>query len=133
MAATPLDAARRRPSSSGPASGGSMRQIPHNLQAEESLLGAMLLSREAIAVDVEAAVDRAETLIFEVAQRRVTDTIAPLHDLLEKSLDRLEALYGRAEGITGVPTGYVDLDEQLSGLQPGSLVIVGARPSMGKA
>src|SRR4051812_18851139 len=235
MAATPIDLSRRG-QSGGPSrpAGGTTRQVPHNLQAEESLLGAMLLSREAIAVaveaisatdfyrpvhrhifeaitalyaqgegadpvtgadelsraglldavgglpalldlqgntpaisnaaryahiveehallrrligaaseiaelgyevpdDVEAAVDRAESLIFEVAQRRVTDTIAPLHDLLGKSLDRLEALYGRAEGITGIPTGYLDLDEQLSGLQPGSLVIVGARPSMGKA
>ena len=48
------------------------------------------------------------------------------------SLDRLEQLYGRGESITGVPTGYTDLDEQLAGLQPSNLVVVGARPSMGK-
>ncbi len=82
--------------------------------------------------DVAEAVDRAETLVFEVAERRVTDSLRPLHDLLSESLDRLEALYDRGESITGVPTGYLDLDERLSGLQPSSLVIIGARPSMGK-
>lgn len=82
--------------------------------------------------DVEAAIDHAESLVFDVAQRRITDTMAPLRDLLESSLDRLEALYERGESITGVPTGYLDLDQQLAGLQPSSLIIVGARPSMGK-
>jgi replicative DNA helicase len=82
--------------------------------------------------DISAAIDRAESMVFQVAERRVTDTLKPLHDLLADSLDRLEALYDRGEAITGVPTGYIDLDERLSGLQPSSLVIVGARPSMGK-
>jgi replicative DNA helicase len=71
-------------------------------------------------------------MVFEVAQRRVTDTTKPLRELLSASLDRLEALYDRGESITGVPTGFVDLDERLSGLQPSNLVIVGARPAMGK-
>jgi replicative DNA helicase len=82
--------------------------------------------------DVEAAVDRAESMVFEVAERRVTDSTKLLRELLEESLDRLEALYERGETVTGVPTGYLDLDERLSGLQPSSLVIVGARPAMGK-
>jgi replicative DNA helicase len=82
--------------------------------------------------DIEAVVDQAESMVFGVAERRVTDTLKPLHDLLSESLDRLEALYDRGESITGVPTGYVDLDERLSGLQPSNLVIVGGRPSMGK-
>ncbi|MGH9282228.1 MAG: replicative DNA helicase, partial [Acidimicrobiales bacterium] len=82
--------------------------------------------------DVGAAVDQAESMVFKVGQRRVADTMAPLRDLLEQSLDHLEALYERGESITGVPTGYTDLDERLAGLQPSNLVIVGARPSMGK-
>jgi len=82
--------------------------------------------------DVAATVDRAESLVFEVAQRRVVDSLAPIRELLEKSLDRLEALFDRGETITGVPTGYTDLDEQLAGLQPSNLVIVGARPAAGK-
>ena len=82
--------------------------------------------------DIGGAVDRAETMVFHVAQRRVTDTTRPLHDLLSDQLDRLEALYERGETITGVPTGFVDLDEQLAGLQPSNLITVGARPAMGK-
>jgi len=83
--------------------------------------------------DVTAALDTAESMIFEVAQRRVVDTMSPVSDLLAQALDRLEALYDRGDAITGVPTGYHDLDEKLAGLQPSNLVIVGARPSMGKA
>ena len=82
--------------------------------------------------DVPDAIDRAEAMVFDVAQRRSTDSIVSLHDLLSRSLDRLEELYARGETITGVPTGYQDLDEQLSGLQPSNLVVVGGRPSMGK-
>jgi replicative DNA helicase len=82
--------------------------------------------------DVQAAVDRAEQLVFQVAQRKVTDTVRPLRDLLSEALDNLEALYDRGEAITGVPTGFADLDDRLSGLQPSNLIIVGARPSMGK-
>jgi replicative DNA helicase len=82
--------------------------------------------------DVLATVDRAESLVFEIAERRVTDSLKPLRVLLEDSLDRLSALYSKGESITGVPTGFVDLDERLSGLQKSALIIVGARPAMGK-
>jgi replicative DNA helicase len=82
--------------------------------------------------DVAEAVDRAEALVFDVAQHRVSDTMAPIRDLLDHSLTRLEALYEKGDSITGVPTGYQGLDELLSGLQPSSLVIVGARPATGK-
>ncbi|HUQ62826.1 MAG TPA: replicative DNA helicase [Acidimicrobiales bacterium] len=82
--------------------------------------------------DVTAAVDEAEALVFDVAQRRVTDSMAPIRDLLERHLDHIEALYERGEDIIGVPTGFIDLDQQLAGLQPSNLVIIGARPGMGK-
>jgi len=82
--------------------------------------------------DVPAAIDEAEALVFEVAQRRVTDSMAPIRDLLERHLDHIEALYERNQEVTGVPTGFVDLDKQLAGLQPSNLIIVGARPGMGK-
>jgi len=58
--------------------------------------------------------------------------MADMRSLVEQSLDRLEMLYEREETITGTPTGFVDLDELLSGLQPNALVVVGARPAMGK-
>lgn len=82
--------------------------------------------------DVVAAIDSAEAMVFDIAQRRVTDTIADLKGLLGNTLDRLAALYERGEAITGTPTGYLDLDERLSGLQPSALTIVGARPGCGK-
>jgi replicative DNA helicase len=83
--------------------------------------------------DVTMALDRAEQLVFEVAQHRSTDTLSPLFDLLQESLDRLEELYERGDSITGTPTGFFDLDDQLNGLQKGALYIVGARPAMGKS
>jgi replicative DNA helicase len=82
--------------------------------------------------DVAETLDRAEAMVFDIVERRVTDSLKPLRELLAASLDHLEALYNRGDAITGVPTGYTDLDERLSGLQPSALVIVGARPSMGK-
>jgi replicative DNA helicase len=82
--------------------------------------------------DVTKAVDDAEARMFEVAQRRVTNSVAPIKDLLSANLDRLEILYERGDAITGVPTGYLDLDELLAGLQPNALYVVGARPAMGK-
>ncbi|HLM28485.1 MAG TPA: replicative DNA helicase [Acidimicrobiales bacterium] len=82
--------------------------------------------------DITKALDRAESMVYDVNQRRVTDTTSKIEDLLGLNLDRLEQLYGRGDAITGTPTGYMDLDELLSGLQPSNLVIVGARPSMGK-
>lgn len=82
--------------------------------------------------DVTAVLDQAESLVFDVAGRRVTTTLRALGELLPETLSHLEVLYDRGEMITGVPTGYVDLDEQLSGLQPSSLTIVGARPAAGK-
>lgn len=82
--------------------------------------------------DVEGAVDAAESLVYELGQRRVTDSMVPMKDLLSTTLDRLEALVERGDAITGLPTGFVDLDRLLSGLQPSTLNIVGARPAMGK-
>jgi len=82
--------------------------------------------------DVDGALDAAESLVFEVAQRRVTDSMRGIRELLEEQLDHTEALYERGDAITGVPTGFVDLDQQLSGLQASNLVIVGGRPGMGK-
>jgi replicative DNA helicase len=83
--------------------------------------------------DVVKAVDDAEARMFDVAQRRVSNTTVPVRDLLPANLDRIEMLYDRGESITGLSTGYLDLDEKLAGLQPNALYVVGARPAMGKA
>ena len=82
--------------------------------------------------DVVKAVDEAEHMVFEVAQGRASDSMADMRTLVEQSLDRLEMLYERGEGITGTPTGFVDLDDLLSGMQPNALYVIGARPAMGK-
>ncbi|MEZ5373156.1 MAG: replicative DNA helicase [Microthrixaceae bacterium] len=82
--------------------------------------------------DVAATMDTAESLIYRVAQRRVTDTLVPLRDLLGDTLDRFEQMYEQAGAVTGTPTGFTDLDTKLYGLQPGALIVMGARPAMGK-
>ncbi len=82
--------------------------------------------------NVSKALDRAESLVYEVNERRVTDTMKLLSSLLSENLDRIEQLHEKGDAITGTPTGYLDLDHLLSGLQPSSLAIVGARPAMGK-
>ncbi len=82
--------------------------------------------------DVTAAIDEAEARVYEVAGRRVSDSVLGIRELLDRQLDRIEALYERGENITGVPTGFLDLDAALSGLQPSNLVVVGGRPGTGK-
>ncbi|MFM2077641.1 MAG: replicative helicase [Actinomycetota bacterium] len=82
--------------------------------------------------DVTKALDEAETKVFEVAEDRVIDSTRPLSDLLPIAMDQLQETFERGDTITGVPTGYNDLDELLSGLQPSTLNIIGARPAMGK-
>ena len=82
--------------------------------------------------DVTKAVDLAESKMFEVAEDKVVDSTREIGDLLNATMDDLEANFERGDTITGAATGYDDLDELLSGLQPSTLNIVGARPAMGK-
>ena len=82
--------------------------------------------------DVDKAVDIAESLVFRIAERRITDTMMPIHQLMDLGLDRLEQLYENKGEITGLQTGFRDLDGMLGGFQPSSLVIIGARPATGK-
>ncbi|BAM03471.1 replicative DNA helicase [Phycisphaera mikurensis] len=74
--------------------------------------------------------DKIESTIFEIAEKRTQDGTAALSVLLQETFDKLEAQDGQV--ITGVETGFKDLDEMTNGLQPGELIIVAARPSMGK-
>src|SRR5581483_6909392 len=82
--------------------------------------------------EADLILDRAEHAIFAIADKKVRDGFVSLKDLAESSLDTIEKLHARKELVTGVPTGFTDLDEMTSGLQPSDLVIVAARPSMGK-
>jgi replicative DNA helicase len=77
--------------------------------------------------------DRAEQIIFELSQERVSSEFTHIEELLKESFERITQLYEAGEEITGVPSGYRDLDRLTSGFQPGNLIIVAARPSMGKS
>ena len=82
--------------------------------------------------DVEKFLDEAEHSIFEISERKTRPSFARLRDIVIESMKAVEQLYERKELVTGVPTGYVDLDKKTAGLQPGDLVIIAGRPSMGK-
>ena len=78
-------------------------------------------------------VDRAEQLVFELSQQRITGDFAHIELLLKESFERITHLYESGAEITGCPTGFRDLDRLTAGFQPGNLVILAARPSMGKS
>jgi replicative DNA helicase len=78
-------------------------------------------------------VDRAEQVIFDLSQSRVTGEFAHIETLLKESFERITALYESGADLTGTPSGFRDLDRLTSGFQPGNLIVVAARPSMGKS
>ena len=82
--------------------------------------------------NVGAVLDLAESLIFEVSQRKSTDSLVSIKEVLLRTLDDLQAQYENPDNVTGVSTGFFELDEILSGMQRSALIIVGARPGMGK-
>jgi len=82
--------------------------------------------------EADVILDEAEHAIFAIADDKVRDGFVSLRDLAQNSLDTIEKLHARKELITGVPTGFTDLDEMTSGFQPADLIIIAARPSMGK-
>jgi len=82
--------------------------------------------------DVEHFVDQAEKIILEVAQRRIRQSFISVREIVKDSFKAIEQLYERKELITGVPTGYRELDRLTSGLQRSDLIVVAGRPSMGK-
>ncbi|OBS08731.1 replicative DNA helicase [Acidihalobacter prosperus] len=84
--------------------------------------------------DSKALLDEAEKAVFEIAERGVRgrEGFTSIKQLLRPALDRIEMLHERQDAVTGIATGYDEIDERTSGLQPGDLVIVAGRPSMGK-
>ncbi len=83
--------------------------------------------------EIADIVDRAEQRIFELAQQRVTSDFAHIEELLKESFERITKLYEAGVDITGVASGFRELDKLTSGFQPGNLIILAARPSMGKS
>ena len=82
--------------------------------------------------DAEVAIDRAESILFEISQRRTDGGFEALSILLGQAYDRLEYLHEHRGQILGVPTGLSQLDALLGGLQPSDLIVLAARPSVGK-
>jgi len=106
---------------------------------EKGLLRSLLRSATEIAskvyednLEAEEMVDYAEKSIFDISDKRVKASFITLKELIKSSFEMIEHLYDKKEAITGVPSGFRDLDELTTGFQKGDLIVVGGRPSMGK-
>ena len=82
--------------------------------------------------NVEEYLDESEHKVFEISERRIRQSFHSMPELTRESIRLLERLYERKELVTGVPTGFLDLDRLTAGLQPADLIVIAARPSMGK-
>src|SRR5512138_567151 len=82
--------------------------------------------------NVDELLDRAQKVIFEISENKLRPAFFPVKDILKDTIRSIERLYEKKEHVTGVPTGFIDLDGMTAGFQKGDLVIVAGRPSMGK-
>lgn len=106
---------------------------------EKSILRSMIrVATNIVAMSYEASqevdviLDEAEKEIFQITQKRNVKGFVSLKSILIETFERIEALYESKGGVTGLPTGFEDLDRMTAGLQPSDLIILAARPSMGK-
>jgi replicative DNA helicase len=83
--------------------------------------------------DVAEVVDRAQAEIYDVTDRRLSEDFVPLEDLLQPTMDEIDAIASSGGISRGVPTGFTELDDVTNGLHPGQMIIVAARPGVGKA
>lgn len=110
-----------------------------NIIREKALLRGLLRSTNEIAskvyednLDAEDLVDFAERSIFRISDKRVKASFVSLKDVIRDSFEMIEHLYDKKETVTGVPSGFRDLDDLTTGFQKGDLIVIGGRPSMGK-
>lgn len=82
---------------------------------------------------VDDVVDAAQAEVYQVTDKRTAEDYAPLSDIMDGVLDEIEAIGNREAGLYGVPTGFADLDDLTNGLHSGQMIIVAARPAMGKS
>ncbi len=82
--------------------------------------------------DVDTLINKAESMVYDLSQRKNTKGFATMHEILLDTFDRIEYLHQNKGDVIGVPTGFADLDRITSGFQPSDLIIVAARPAMGK-
>jgi replicative DNA helicase len=106
---------------------------------EKAILRGLIRSATEIAskvyeenLDAEDLIDYAEKSIFEISDKRIKASFATLKEVIKDSFEMIEHLYDKKETVTGVPSGFRDLDDLTTGFQKGDLIIVGGRPSMGK-
>lgn len=83
--------------------------------------------------EVDDVVDRAQAEVYEVTERRTSEDYLPLRELMDGALTEIEAISNRGGHMVGVPTGFADLDSLTNGLHPGQLIILAARPALGKS
>ena len=83
--------------------------------------------------DADTLIDKAEQIIFDIASKKVESRSVPLRDIIRSSIEMIDNLYQRKENITGIATGYRDLDMKTAGLQSSDLIVMAGRPSMGKS
>lgn len=82
--------------------------------------------------EISQIIGNAEKKIIELSQKRINDGFVPIKDILMETMDRIEHLHNKKGGITGIPSGFTDLDKMTSGFQKSDLIIIAARPSVGK-
>jgi len=82
--------------------------------------------------EIDEVIDQAERILFDVSQRRISRTLVPISEVIKSYYDRVEFLVEHRDETLGVPTGFADLDRLLGGLQPSDLLIIAARPGVGK-
>ncbi|WP_309239646.1 DnaB-like helicase N-terminal domain-containing protein [Actinomadura sp. J1-007] len=83
--------------------------------------------------DADEVLDRAQAEVFAIAEKRAGEDYVPLSEIMPGALDEIEAIGSRGGQMTGVPTGFADMDALTNGLHPGQMIVVAARPAMGKA
>ena len=83
--------------------------------------------------DVDDLVNAAQSEVYAVTERRTSEDYLPIGQLIEPTVDEIEAAGHRGEGMIGVPTGFADLDRLTNGLHPGQMIVLAARPAIGKA
>ena len=85
------------------------------------------------ATEPDRLLDKAESLIFDIAAKKLKRDAIAMKDIIKSSIEMIDRLYQAKGMITGIPTGFQDLDEKLAGLQPSDLIVIAGRPAMGKS
>jgi replicative DNA helicase len=83
--------------------------------------------------EADDLVDQAQAEVYSITDRRISEDYLPLAEIMPGALDEIEAIGSRGGGMTGVPTGFADMDALTNGLHPGQMIVIAARPALGKA